>query len=367
MRLNAGGNEKSRESGIELLRIISMVIIVFHHFAIHSDIDFGNSELNEFIMHLFSIGGKLGVNIFVFISGYFLVKSKFNLKKTVMLVLQVFFWSVVCMSVICLFGLADPKPEKIFQSFFPLMYQMYWFASAYFVMYLLSPFLNIFINAATKKQLQTLLVLIFVLWSVLGTIMNSNFSMSDLTWFIFLYILAAYIRIYPNKQTEKVGLNFALFGACIVLDGILLGVFQKFGWQLSFLYMETKQERCLIKANHILIILAAIFIFLAFKNIKIGNIKSINLIASATFGVYLIHDNAFVRPWLWKEFLDTQSYADSRLFIFYAIAVVLAIYISCTVLELLRKFLIEKPISKLYDIIEPKVKNAVTGLKNKKD
>lgn len=361
--LNAENKQKGRESAIELLRIISMLLIILHHFALHSNFEFGNNHLNEFIVQILSMGGKLGVNVFVFISGYFFVTSKFKVKKALKIVFEVFFWSVVCMAFVYGFGFAAPSPLMTFKSFFPLIYEIYWFASAYVFMYLLSPFINVFINKATKKQLKTLLILLFAAWCVIGTIMNSSFEKNDLGWFIFLYLVAAYIRLYPNKQTEKKGTNFTLFGVCIAVEICLLWIYDRYGFQFSFRYEETQKYMCLFKENHVLLFLASVFLFLGFKNMKIGNIKLINVIASATFGVYLIHDNPLVRSVLWEQILKTQNYATSKWIVLYAFAVVAGIYICCTALDLLRQYLLEKPVLKLHDIIEIKVKDKVNYLK----
>lgn len=37
---------KNRNSAIELLRIISMVMIIFHHFAYHSSFNYDNSGIS---------------------------------------------------------------------------------------------------------------------------------------------------------------------------------------------------------------------------------------------------------------------------------------------------------------------------------
>ena len=83
-----------RNSSIELLRIIAMVMIVFHHFACHGGFSFGTSvTATHFWYNFIVMGGKLGVDIFVLISGYYLItnnKTLFNINKTVKFVGQVF-------------------------------------------------------------------------------------------------------------------------------------------------------------------------------------------------------------------------------------------------------------------------------------
>ncbi len=83
-----------RQSNIELLRIIAMLIIIAHHFAVHSGFEFSNDAVtvNRLWIQFIQIGGKTGVNVFVLISGYFLITSKtLKTSKAIKLWLQIFF------------------------------------------------------------------------------------------------------------------------------------------------------------------------------------------------------------------------------------------------------------------------------------
>ena len=88
--------------------------------------------------------------------------------------------------------------------------------------------------------------------------------------------------------------------------------------------------------------LSALSMFMVFYSIKMGYNKWINVIASATFGVYLIHDNRIVRPFLWQTVFKNASYQDSALIIPYSIAVMLLVYSVCTIIDLIRKATVEK-------------------------
>ena len=76
---------------------------------------------------------------------------------------------------------------------------------------------------------------------------------------------------------------------------------------------------------------------MVFKNIKIGYNKWINIIASASFGVYLIHDNNIVRPFLWKTVFKNSTYQNTVLLIPYSICVVCIVYLVSTIIDLLRQ------------------------------
>lgn len=68
---------QTRKSNLELLRIFAMLLIVAHHFAVHTNFQFPSSftTINRAWIQFIVIGGKIGVNIFVLISGYFMVNT----------------------------------------------------------------------------------------------------------------------------------------------------------------------------------------------------------------------------------------------------------------------------------------------------
>lgn len=75
-----------RDSSIELLRIVTMLVIVAHHYVVNSGI---TSEItaenvlkfNSLFCLIFGWGGKTGINCFVLITGYFMCKSDISLKN----------------------------------------------------------------------------------------------------------------------------------------------------------------------------------------------------------------------------------------------------------------------------------------------
>lgn len=90
------------------------------------------------------------------------------------------------------------------------------------------------------------------------------------------------------------------------------------------------------------ILLVSLTLFLAFTKLKLKYSKFINIVASATFGVYLIHDNFLMRQYLWIDLFKNASYQDCLKLIPYSIGVVLLVYIVCTIIDLLRIYTVEK-------------------------
>ena len=82
-----------------------------------------------------------------------------------------------------------------------------------------------------------------------------------------------------------------------------------------------------------------------FLNISVKQSRIINFISQATFGVLLIHANSdLMRQWLWKDFLNTKEYFNSNAYLIHAIISIVCVYVICTIIELIRKKLLEEPI-----------------------
>lgn len=87
-----------RNSNLELLRIILMIMIIFHHFAVHGGFYYEYQEFSfNHLWHYFlESGGKIATNTYILITGYFLVKDKciFNLKKILKFYGELIFYSL---------------------------------------------------------------------------------------------------------------------------------------------------------------------------------------------------------------------------------------------------------------------------------
>ncbi|MEJ1294803.1 acyltransferase family protein [Latilactobacillus sakei] len=89
--------KKERNTNIEILRLICMLLIVASHFGSHTSWNFHPGfGWNKFYVQLLVIGGHLGVDIFVIITGYFTIMSKYTgFKKVISLWKQVLYSSWV--------------------------------------------------------------------------------------------------------------------------------------------------------------------------------------------------------------------------------------------------------------------------------
>ena len=97
-------NKKQRNSMIELLRIISMILIVLSHYSSKSGVDIQTLPLLSRYFFELTILGNLGVDIFVLITGYYGLKQPFSLNRIVKFVLEVFFYSISIYLIVNIFS-----------------------------------------------------------------------------------------------------------------------------------------------------------------------------------------------------------------------------------------------------------------------
>lgn len=339
--------KKKRNSSIEVLRILSMIMIIISHYCYHGVINVSTLpySINKIILQLGYLG-NLGVNIFFLISSYFMYDSKFNIKKFLTLVFEIFSYSMLIYLMFIFIGLHEFNITSFIQSAFPIIFKKYWFATVYMIIYLISPFLNIMIKNLSKKQhLQIILITLFI-WSGLYTFMNINLYNNYFTDVFLLYFISTYMKKY-SEEIKKYNKHINIFSVVCAVILFLITIIFSYSDTLS-VYVHHFYAR-----NSIFIILIAVGLFNCFLN-KEFYLKIINLISTCIFGVYLLHDNNLIRPILWN-FINNQKYQNSSLLFIHLIVSSLLIFITCVLIEFLRKKTIQKIGNKIVSLILIKI------------
>ena len=152
--------------------------------------------------------------------------------------------------------------------------------------------------------------------------------------FCFYFSLGVMIRKYNlvdrpiQNLFEKILIIFvSVFSIQIILS--------LWGEKIHVVY---KYRNWLVGNNSLFVLVVSVGIFILMLRRKSYYSKLINTIGSATFGVYLIHDNTFVRAFLWGNlftagFIENKGAVGAIILI---VAIVILVYISCTVIECIR-------------------------------
>lgn len=342
--------KKSRSSNLELYRIICMLMIVAHHYVVNSGLRSEGAPLmmdltsgNSIFLTLFGAWGKTGINCFLMITGYYMCASQITLRKLVKLLAQILFYNIVIFLLFYAAGYECLSIKRMLKVIIPFWGFKDGFVSCFIIFYLTIPFWNILIKNMTKRQHQLLLILVFSSYTIFGSIPEFVIRFNYITWFGFIYLIASYIRVYPHMVFSKKNLWKLLTIINIILASLSICILQRLS-QNSYFFV--------IDCNKLFAVSIAICSFLWFKNINLKYSKVINAFGAGTFGVLLIHANSnAMRTWLWIEKLDVIGHFSLPLerLILYSIAVVIAIFIICNLIDQLRMATVEKWLFCWYD------------------
>ena len=333
--------EGTKQLNIEALRIIAMLLIIMGHSIGHTYLlDFIPFATVKYQCILFiRVICSIATNVYVLISGYLLCQKPFKIKRVFSLWLQVFFYSLLLYVVCLLIGKADFSFGTLLKVVLPISGNQYWFARVYFGLYLLSPFLNLFIQHLSKKQFQLMLlisVLLFSLWRSFlpfAVTLNSEGG-NSIIWFIVLYFFGAYLKLHglPERINSRkilvcvtiVMLLFA-YGSIVCLH--FISEYFGFGGKGVSLFSE-------FTAFPILFSAISVFAFSICNAERIkGRVAKVVLwFSESTFSVYLIHENRYIKGVLWP-LINMPGHAGSVFVIPLIPFVAILIFVSCAVVD----------------------------------
>lgn len=323
-----------RSSNLELFRIISMLVIVAHHYVVNSgllEMVYNSQDIggNDIFLLFFGWGGKTAINGFILITGYFMCKSNITIRKFGRLIGEKYFYTIVLFVIFLLTGYTAFELKEFVKALLPTTSVTDNFTGCFLIFYLFIPFINKLLQALSEKEHITLVGLCILIYTVFPSL-HIDVRFNYVTWFVILYIIAAYVRMYPKDLFEHTKLLGILAGSCLLLSwgsvAVMTVVGRKIGRDIPFFFV--------VDSNKILALLTGFAAFMFFKNLKMKRSKIINTISASTFGVLLIHANSnTMRTWLWQDMLQNVKWYESPFLTVHAIVSVLAVYIVCTVID----------------------------------
>lgn len=362
---------KKRDSGIETLRVIAMLMVILIHAFLYGNFFNESVELggaNAEFMTIIKLSLRPAVNIFLLISGYFMVKSEFDLRKSFSRVFntysRVWFYSVVLTVIFLILGpeycvpvsSVSPMPvdKIILKGIFPVTSQMWYYLGNYIIICLLAPFINITLKSITKRQYQILLIILSLLMSVWMTLLKiypfniwfnsfsygSIFDGKNIFSFIYIYIIGAYIGLHSQEREQPRFLYlYSAFG-CLIVNYLLM----------SYIDPELGYRGVSMNYSNPFVILQGVFMLLFFKDVHYQS-KIVNTLASTTLGVYAIHEYIFFRSFLWEHLFD---FRETEKISFLAVMLIsVAVFVVLAIVDLLVQKLF-KQLDKLKNIKKEK-------------
>lgn len=352
---------KERDSNIELYRIVLMLLIIAHHYVVNSGLlhlMYKDIYAPKSIF-LFIIGawGKIGINCFILITGYFMCKSKISINKFLKLFFEVEFYKVVIFLLFVITKNEVFSYSGLIKAMLPITSISRNFTGCYIVFYLFIPFINKLIYSLSKNEHRIIIGLLLLIYSIIGNIPKFYIEFNYVSLFIMIYFIGAYIRMYDFSISDKIVKCFNAGMIILCLLSVLLGIYLSKEINKEMVYFFVND------ANKLLAVFTSIGLFLRFKIIKIKNNKWINQIAKSTFGVLLIHANSdAMRNFLWKKVLKNvvlyNSIENIIVYILHVFISIITVYIVCSLIDQLRIKFIEK-------ILFNKIDNKLISINNR--
>ena len=363
--------KRPRNSSLELLRIVAIIIIIMHHFGVHGVFHFLDSSANIITAATFSWqmmftqlvcwGGGMGNAIFILITGYFMVSHSVHWKKLALLLMAMLFYSWLIVAIVYGGHFLPYKLSSLVNDIFPIFYGQNWFVSCYIIFSLFIPFINIFLLRLTKFQYQVFLLLFFMMFAVLPSFKFATFfANAPIVFFFLVYACGGYLKLH-GKRIIATNCHNRYLKAFLVMLGILL---------ISIVVQDIAglmlHKDALLKGSarltQLLQIPMAISLFLYFLARPYFCNAHINCIAGTVLGIYLIHDNDLMRKIIWDYIFPNLDYIQSSWYVLFYVIKVFAVFAICSMIELLRKRYVERPLSAGIDRCWPSLQQAVLAI-----
>lgn len=345
--MGASDLSKKRNANMDLLRMLSMMMVTMLHAL-------GKSELLlpmgaglpvngwvAWILECFSIGA---VNIFMLLSGYYLIRSEYKIARLLEILFQTCFYTVG--SFLVFWGLKWLSGEQtdvyhLLQYFLPIHMDVYWFITAYVVIYLCLPILSAGVRGVSKRGLEATVVGLLcyecLFKSVLPVRLEVDAKGYSFLWYLTVFLIGAYFRIYGIPLIKK-----AWQGCLLYVAGTVLVFLELFA--LYFVHERTghfgEGLQVSLNYNHAFVLLAAVGIFTAFllaKPIRAPWEKMIQALTPMALGVYLLQESPVLRYEWQKWFGLRQALGEATgLFLLRVFGAVIAMYLLGSFVDALR-------------------------------
>ena len=256
-------------------------------------------------------------NGFAFISGFIGYKT-YKYSNLFYLWIWVCFYSVVIYIFYLKYKPQIVIKDKFYYNLFPIIFRRYWFFSAYFGMYLFLPIINKGISYLNKSELKICFIsilLLFVFWHDIMNLKNDIFKTNrgySVLWLLIFYITGAYFGKYKIK-IKKIYF-FSISFIIYIFTSILY--YSIYNCEINDLNVNHKHKIINLLKNLLtehydsnLKVIQSISIILFLLQINYNKYfgQIISSIGTLTFGIYLIHDNRFIRRDIISNLLNNEN------------------------------------------------------------
>ena len=286
-----------RNSSIELLRLVSMLLIIVLHIGEQGlrfqDYCIGTGGGNftvDYSCDVYLLNFCIiGVNVFLLISGYFSIKLRWQAVARFLFLCLSF--KFLHLFIEYKFADAIITVKTLLNVISVISHPSGWFVRCYFYLMLLSPILNKALDDSNIRELKIYSLLVILISVYFGFIRRDDINSDGYTLmqFVTMYVIGR--TVYKVKLTEKATTIqwLGLYASAAILNSIIMNQMLPYNKEMSF---------HLLGYNSPLVMLSSVSFFCVFAKQTFYNMK-LNAIAKGAFGIYLFHTG----PFLWRRIL----------------------------------------------------------------
>lgn len=309
--------KKARLSNIEILRFISILLVVLHHVAIHTNWTTGMSTSFELVRDTMILGGKVGVDLFVIISGYLMINSHTKLTSLIRTISEAVVFSIGMYAVAIILKINGTmfSTSYFLKRLFPVTFSDYWFVTAFVFMYVLLPILLPFLSSLSKKDYQRFLIIGFLIVSIWPMVaLNKGMNFSYVILFLYLFSIGGYVRQFNVKihqRTAIVSISGSIAATVLITYFLrnLLNMHHNSFYQLfrflNWTNVNGWRENIIIwfDASPFPLVIATI-VFIAVISMKHYYSNAVNFLGKHVFGAYLFQSAPIFSPWIYVTVIN---------------------------------------------------------------
>lgn len=268
-----------RKSGLDLLKIIGLILIIMMHICGTAYNDANLPITNSLFFAILNAIGNTAVSCFMLITGYFGLRIKKD--RIIRLWILIFLSSVL--SGIINFYIFDRNIIKLIRSFFPILMCKSWYFTCYFVILSLSGFIQKLIDILNQKSFITLIIILLFWFSVFPTFLYYNITNDcgkGICNLLLIYLIGRYISKYIDIDKISLDNLIKVLIACIIIITTL-------NYSSTLIFSSFKNF--FAYDNSFFIIIESISIFLLFTKLKFA-FSYANELSTVTPVAFFIED-----------------------------------------------------------------------------
>ena len=327
-------NAKPRQSNIELLRILAMLLVLVVHANFFS---LGKPTYEEtvaqpmssFLRFFVQSLSVFCVNVFVLISGWFGIRPK--VKSMGGFLFQCLFFGVLIHALMLLLGKVPFTRLGLTNCI--LITNVNWFVIVYLLLCLFAPMLNDFVERYNERTLRNVIIAFYGFQTVYAWLTgsaSSSLNQYSALSLMGLYLLARYVRLYPSFLTMRSKtFDLLVVASIVIVDAAVVFIGARFNiTKLDMLFSYISPT----------VVVSALYLLLYFTKIQFYS-KFVNWVAASSFAAFLLHMHLDIVDIYYRSVIQTIYAQFQGLTVLVLISIyILSIFIIAILFDQLRKF-----------------------------